>query len=75
MKTAILVDGGFYKLEALRLFGKKSPEARAAELVRYCQCHLLNSAEYEISAGKKIYAKNDLYRVFYYDCPHVSKMI
>lgn len=75
MKTAILVDGGFYKLEALRLFGKKSPEARAAELVRYCQFHLLNRAKYEIIGDKKRYAKNDLYRVFYYDCPPVSKMI
>ena len=53
MKMAILVDGGFYKLEALKLFGKKSPEARAAELVRYCQFHLLNRAKYEIIEDKK----------------------
>lgn len=30
--TAILVDGGFYRQRALRLFGKKTPEDRANEL-------------------------------------------
>ena len=33
--TAILVDGGFYRQRALRLFGKKTPEDRANELAKY----------------------------------------
>ena len=28
-RTAILVDGGFYRLQAKKLFGKKDPEERA----------------------------------------------
>ena len=33
--TAILVDGGFYRRRAYNLFGDKTPEDRAAELVEY----------------------------------------
>lgn len=62
-KTAILVDGGFYKTRAHRLAGDKSPEARAIELERYCWAHV---------NGKE---KADLYRIFYYDCPPVSKKV
>lgn len=31
-KTAILVDGGFYRKRAARLWGKKTAEERAKEL-------------------------------------------
>ncbi len=62
-KTAILVDGGFYKTRAHRLAGDKSPEARAKELERYCWAHI---------NGKE---KAELYRIFYYDCPPVSKKV
>lgn len=31
-RTAILVDGGFYRLQAKKLFGDKTPEERADEL-------------------------------------------
>lgn len=34
-KTAILVDGGFYRKRAKALWGEKSPEKRAEELNRY----------------------------------------
>ncbi len=34
--TAILVDGGFYRKQAKKLFGEKSPSERANELVKYC---------------------------------------
>lgn len=30
-RTAILVDGGFYRLQAKKLFGDKTPEERADE--------------------------------------------
>ncbi len=62
VKTAILVDGGFYKTRAKTLFGDKSAEDRATELERYCLAHIYNKNE-----------KNELYRVFYYDCPPLSK--
>lgn len=34
-KTAILVDGTFYRRRAYYLFGNKTPEDRADELVAY----------------------------------------
>lgn len=40
MKTAILVDGGFYRRRAQSLFGEKSAEDRADELYYYCKRHL-----------------------------------
>ena len=39
-RTAILVDGGFYRLQAKKLFGDKTPEERADELFSYCIRHL-----------------------------------
>lgn len=33
-RTAILVDGGFYRLQAKKLFGDKTPEERADEAYR-----------------------------------------
>ena len=57
METAIMVDGGFYQKMAKRLFGKKSPKARATELERYCKKHIKKTGD------------RHLYRIFYYDCP------
>lgn len=56
--TAILVDGGFYRKQAQQLFGPRSPEARADELIAYCSRHLTENS-----------GRNRLYRIFYYDCP------
>ena len=58
-KTAILVDGGFYKKRAKYLWGPKTGEKRAKELVFYCNAHLKD---------KKGKDPRDLYRIFYYDC-------
>ena len=66
MRTAILVDGGFYRKRASRLWGKKTPEKRAAELMAYCRAHLT----YE-----QRYGERDLYRIFYYDCPPIGKTV
>lgn len=63
-RTAILVDGGFYRWRAFRLFGEKSPEERAEELFKYCLSHT--------------HSKNsicDIYRIFYYDCLPSSEVI
>ncbi len=60
--TAILVDGGFYRRRAARLFGHKEPEQRADELLEYCRRHTRK-------------AKSRLYRIFYYDCPPSEKVV
>lgn len=70
MKTAILVDGGFYRRRAQIKLGEKTAEERAGELDNYCRRHLTER-----------YGKNDakheheLYRIFYYDCPPMSKKL
>lgn len=65
-KTAIMVDGGFYRKRANYLLGEKSAEDRADELVEYCSRHLWDS-----------YTNNrrELYRIFYYDCSPSEKSI
>lgn len=64
--TAIMVDGGFYRKQAKKLFGDKTPEKRANELVSYCRRHLKGDFEGETKR---------LYRIFYYDCPPSEKNI
>lgn len=60
--TAILIDGGFYRRRARRLFGEKSPEGRADEIAKYARRHISES-------------RSSLYRIFYYDCPPSSKVL
>lgn len=66
MKTAILVDGGFYRKRATFLWGKKDPNKRAEELIAYCNEHLNHEKQYE---------PRTLYRIFYYDCPPLGKTV
>ncbi len=61
-KTAILVDGGFYRKRVNHLWGKHSPEETADALIHYCYRHLTEH-----------HTTHDLYRIFYYDCPPISK--
>lgn len=63
MKTAILVDGGFYRRRAQIILGDTDAKTRADELINYCRRHLKLHGE----------NNNDLYRIFYYDCPPASK--
>ncbi len=64
-RTAILVDGGFYRRRAQVLFGVKQPKERANELISYCRRHLkANHSE-----------TRNLYRIFYYDCPPMTKKL
>lgn len=63
-KTAVLVDGGFYRSVAYRIWGDKKPEERADELFQYCMKHL-----------KCSYESRELYRIFYYDCLPSGKTI
>ena len=64
VKTAVLVDGGFYRKRAKLLFGNKTPSERAKELQDYCNCLLRNKFD-----------NRNLYRIFYYDCPPSDKII
>ena len=66
MKTAILVDGGFYRKRASQLWGDKTPDKRAAELMAYCRAHLKH---------EQSYTNRSLYRIFYYDCPPLGKTV
>ncbi len=64
MKTAILVDGGFYRKRAMMIWGDKSSKERADELNNYCWRHLDEKDQ-----------KHDLYRIFYYDCHPMEKKL
>lgn len=63
-RTAIMVDGGFYRKRALKLFGDKNAHDRAEELFSYCMRHLKNH-----------YNESELYRIFYYDCRPSEKNV
>ena len=64
IRTAILVDGAFYRKRAYNLFGDLPPAKRAKELSSYCHRHIKEEKD-----------GAHLYRVFYYDCPPISKKI
>lgn len=64
IKTAIMVDGAFYRKRAYFFWGDVSPAERAKELDQYCKRHI-----------KEEKSGAELYRVFYYDCPPSAKKI
>ena len=66
IRTAILIDGGFYRKRAHHLWGQKTAEERATELYSYCMAHLKDGSKYETRS---------LYRIFYYDCPPIGKSV
>jgi len=61
MRTAILIDGSFFLKRYQRLRGTKSPTDAARDLYSMCLRHLSNKRE-----------RNQLYRIFYYDCPPLT---
>ena len=65
VKTAILVDGGFYRRRAQTVLGEKTAAERAKELNDYCRKHL----------KRDTYETQQLYKIFYYDCPPTNKKI
>lgn len=69
MKIAILIDGGFYLRRAHALFGNKTAEDRATELIDYCHKHINH-----LTHGAKNHDEY-LYRIFYYDCPPSAKKV
>lgn len=64
VKTAILIDGGFYRKRAYHYWGLKSAKERANELNEYCMRLLKDKSE-----------RRQLYRIFYYDCPPINKKV
>ena len=70
MRTAILVDGGFYRKRAQASIGDVTAKNRADELHSYCLRHLKQRGG---SGGKEI--ESELYRIFYYDCPPMHKKV
>ncbi len=62
VKTAILVDGAYYRKRAASIAGSKTPAERADELESYCMKHLHDRWEHR-----------RLYRIFYYDCAPINK--
>lgn len=66
--TAILVDGGFYRRRAYACLGDKTPRERADELESYCKRHLTEKIQ-------GIQRSHQLYRIFYYDCPPITKNV
>ena len=55
-RTAILIDGGFYRKRARVLWGNKTAAERADELEKYCHAHL---HQRDGKIGRQ------LYRIFY----------
>lgn len=64
IRTAILIDGGFYRKRAKYLWGEKSAQERAKEVMAYCQAHLSDKDGNE---------DRQLYRVFFYDCEPIGR--
>ena len=62
--TAIMVDGGYYRVRSRALWGGLSATDRAQELYDYCMLHITQPTE-----------PRDLYRIFYYDCPPMTRTI
>lgn len=62
--TAILVDGGYYRVRSRALWGNLSAVDRAKELYDYCMLHITQPKD-----------PRDLYRIFYYDCPPMTRTI
>lgn len=63
-KTAILVDGGFFRMRTSVLYGNHSARETADALSAYCKRHL---NEHGMS--------HELYRIYYYDCPPADKQV
>lgn len=63
IRTAILVDGAFYRKRAMYFWEDKTPQDRAEELSRYCWKHIRDEEDVF------------LYRIFYYDCPPIAKKV
>ena len=69
-KTAILVDGAFYRKRSSYLRGMKTPSERANELYAYCMTHIRDER-----SDPSFHEDRELYRIFYYDCLPLKKTV
>ena len=65
-KVAVLVDGGFFRKRANVIYGDLTPEELAGKMIQQCHDHVTHK-------GKQ--PENELYRIFYYDCPPLDKKV
>lgn len=65
MHTAFLIDGGFFLRRFQQLRGNTTPRDTARALHWMCLEHL----------RKENRRRHNLYRIFYYDCPPLSKKV
>lgn len=65
VRVAVLVDSAFYQKQANALFGRKTGQDRANELVSYCNRHIKKNED----------INEYLYRIFVYDCPPSEKTV
>ena len=70
MSTAFLIDGGFFLKRYHRLQGSRTPREAAQALHRMCRDHLEEKVRDAIGKPKR---RRRLYRIFYYDCPPLTK--
>ena len=68
MRMAILVDGGYYRKRIEKVYGRKEAAEAAKQLYNYCFKHLTEKID-----GKDV--RRDLYRIFYYDCHPIDKIV
>lgn len=66
MRTAILVDGGFFVRRYRRLFEDDDPQKAARKMHELCLDHLCNKK------GERV---SELYRILFYDCAPLNKKI
>src|SRR5581483_10625071 len=64
MPTAILIDGDFFVRRFRFLASKQTAQKVAADLHWMCREHL-----------RQADAKRELYRIFFYDCPPLTKKV
>jgi uncharacterized LabA/DUF88 family protein len=76
MRTAFLVDGGFFLHRYQALRPGRSPRDAAADLHWMCNQHLLERRKSNAGAANQQTQRrrrSNLYRIFYYDCPPLTK--
>ncbi len=64
MKTAVMVDGAYFIIKARHIFGMLTPHELISQLLQGIKIHL---------HGWNGERNNQLYRIFFYDCPPLNK--
>jgi len=70
MRTALLIDGGFFLRRHQAIAGRMSPEETADALHKMCTYHCLGKKSRDDEKRKQVM---HLYRIFFYDCEPLQK--